>query len=182
MKALILVMGMIGTGKTSLAQRLAREMDMVLISSDPLRKELAGLEPFQRVEEEFQAGLYSPQMTEKVYSTMAEKAREYLEKGKGVVLDATFSEKRWRDMALAVAREGGIPCLLVVTTAPERVVKERLEKRQKERVVSDGRWEIYLKHREKFQMPREEGSLLVLDTREDLDSLVKKVKEVLNGL
>ncbi len=182
MKALILVMGMIGTGKTSLAQRLAREMDMALISSDPLRKELAGVDPFQRVKEDFHRGLYSPQMTEKVYSTMMERAKEHLEKGKGVILDATFARKEWRDMAQTVAREKGVPCLIVVTTAPEEVIRERLEKRQKEKVVSDGRWDIYLKHREKFQMPRDEGPLLVLDTREDLDSLVKKVKEVLNGL
>ena len=62
------------------------------------------------------------------------------------------------------------------------VVKERLDKRKKEEVVSDGRWEIYLKHRERFQEPQDEGPMVVLDTRESLNSLVKTVKEVLNGL
>ncbi len=182
MKALVLVMGMIGTGKTSLAQRLARELDMALISSDPLRKELAGLDPYQRVKEGFGQGLYSPEMTERVYTTMMERAREFLEKEKGVILDATFAQKKWRNMARKLAQERKVPYLIVVTTAPEEVVKERLEKREKEKVVSDGRWDVYLKHRDKFQMPQDEGPLLVLDTREELDSLVKKVKEVLNGL
>jgi len=181
-RALVMVMGMIGTGKTTVAQALAREMGMVLVSSDPIRKELAGLDPYERREEEFETGLYSPEMTERVYTTMKERARDILEKGQGVVLDATFAQKRWRDMARRLAREMGVPHLMVVTTAPQEVVRERLERRKGKKVVSDGRWEIYLKHRERFQMPREEGPLVILDTRENLKSLVNRVKEVLDGL
>jgi len=181
-KALLLVMGMIGTGKTTVAHALARELEMALISSDPMRKELAGLDPYEKREEEFDKGLYSPEMTELVYTTMVERARNALKQGKGVILDATFSQKRWRDMARKMAKELGAPCLLVITTAPPEVVKERLDKRKKEEVVSDGRWEIYLKHRERFQEPQDEGPMVVLDTRESLNSLVKTVKEVLNGL
>ncbi len=182
MKALLLVMGMIGTGKSTLARALAQELGMTLISSDPLRKELAGLDPYEKREEVFGQGLYSPEMTERVYVTMVKRASELLKQGRGVILDATFSQKRWRDLARRMAQELEVPCLLVVTTAPPDVVKERLEKRKGRKVVSDGRWEIYLKHRERFQEPQDEGPMVVLDTRESLNSLVENVKEVLNGL
>ena len=81
-----------------------------------------------------------------------------------------------------MAERLGVPVVLVLVTAPPEIVRERLKAREEQRVVSDGRWEIYLKHREEFQAPEEEGPLVVLDTREDLNSLVKRVGEVLDGL
>ena len=183
MKGIILVMGLIGTGKSTLAKALGEKLRMKVISSDPLRKELAKLDPYQRQEDAFDQGLYSPDMTQKVYQTMLQMAQSILLQGEGVILDATFSQKKWRDMAQNTARRMGVPFLMVVTTAPAPVVRERLTARRKKKVASDGRWEIYLKHGKRFQEPQErEGPKVVVDTQHDLDSLVKIVEEVANVL
>jgi predicted kinase len=182
MKALIIITGMIGTGKTTVANALAKKLNMEVISSDPVRKELAGINPYERKRNDFGQGIYSEEISDKVYSIITQMARSLLIQGKGVVLDATFSKERWRREAISMAKELGIPFILVLVTAPPEIVRERLKAREKQRVVSDGRWEIYLKHQKGFQVPREGGPLVILDTRENLNSLVKRVEEVLNGL
>jgi predicted kinase len=183
MKGIILVMGLIGTGKSTLAGALGEKLAMKVISSDPLRKKLAKLDPFQKREDDFNQGIYSPEMTKKVYQTMIQMAQSHLLLGEGVILDATFSQRKWRDMARNMAQRMEVPFLMVVTEAPPPIVKERLTAREKEKVASDGRWEVYLKHRERFQEPQEgEGPTVVVDTQYDLDSLVKTVKEVTDVL
>lgn len=183
MKGIILVMGLIATGKSTLARALGEKLRMKVISSDPLRKRLARLDPFQRREDDFNQGLYSPEMTQRVYQTMIQMAQSHLLQGEGVILDATFSQKKWRDMARNLAQKMGVPFLMVVTTAPPPIVRERLTARRKKKVASDGRWEIYLKHREMFQEPQKgEGPTVVVDTQHDLDSLVQTVEEVVNVL
>ena len=183
MKGIILVMGLIATGKSTLASALGEKLGMKVISSDPLRKRLAKLDPFQRCEDDFNQGLYSPEMTQRVYQTMLQMAQSHLLQGEGVILDATFSQKKWRDMARNLAKKMGVPFLMVVTTAPPHVVKERLTARREKKAASDGRWEIYVKHREIFQGPQKgEGPTVVVDTQHDLDYLVKTVEEVANVL
>ncbi len=183
MKGVILIMGLIGTGKSTLARALGDKLRMKVISSDPLRKKLAKLDTYQQREDAFDQGLYSPEMTKKVYQTMLHMAQSLLLQGEGVILDATFSQKKWRDMARNMAQKIGVPFLMVITTAPPPVVRKRLTARRKKKVASDGRWEIYLKHRERFQKPQEgEGPKVVVDTQHDLDSLVKIVEEVANVL
>ncbi len=177
------MMGHIGTGKTTLAEALGTRLGMEVISSDLLRKRLAGLNPYQPQRDDFDQGLYTPEMTDLVYETMVRKARPILKEGKGVILDATFSQKRWRALARGLAEEMDIPFLMVLATAPPHVVRERLQARAKERVVSNGRWEIYLRHRERFQEPtEEEGPIVLVDTRQRVETLIERVREAINAL
>ncbi|MEK7281920.1 MAG: AAA family ATPase, partial [Chloroflexota bacterium] len=72
---LIITTGLVATGKTVLAQALARRLGATLISSDPLRKELAGIPHQEHRFEEFGRGIYSRQFTQKTYQEMLHRAR-----------------------------------------------------------------------------------------------------------
>jgi len=100
---LILVGGTPATGKTTLAGALADDLGAVLLSTDHVRKELAGLNPRSSAAAAYQQGIYSPDWTEKTYAEMAARARRLLQRGETVVLDASWNQARHRYAARMLA-------------------------------------------------------------------------------
>ena len=62
---ILVVMGRVGTGKSTIAKQLASELDWPVFSSDEIRKTLAGVPLTQRTPSELRAKVYSAQMTRK---------------------------------------------------------------------------------------------------------------------
>ena len=56
--SLILMSGVTGTGKSTLASELSRRWAMEHVSSNLVRKDLAGIRPLQHRHEPFQEGIY----------------------------------------------------------------------------------------------------------------------------
>jgi predicted kinase len=102
---LILVGGLPGTGKTTLAGLLADELGAVLISSDRVRKELAGMSPRQHAPAPYGEGIYSPEHTERVYLELLGRAERLLARGESVVLDASWHCARHRALAATTAAD-----------------------------------------------------------------------------
>jgi hypothetical protein len=73
---ILVVMGGVGTGKSTIAKRLASQLDWPLFSSDETRKTLAGISPTQRAPSELRAKIYSARMTQKnLQETSGRRAR-----------------------------------------------------------------------------------------------------------
>jgi aminoglycoside phosphotransferase family enzyme/predicted kinase len=100
---LVLVGGLPGSGKSTVASRVAREQGWVLVSSDRLRKELAGLPSTARTGDAFGEGLYDPGHTAATYDALLTRAREALERGETVVVDASWGSAGHRRAAAALA-------------------------------------------------------------------------------
>jgi predicted kinase len=103
---------------------------------------------------------------------MMERAAGHLAKKRGVVLDATFLERRQRGLARDLAAAAGAPMLVAHVTAPEGVVGERLGARSGG--ASDARWDTYLAQRERFEPIDDvpEAQQVALDSTRPLDQLV----------
>ena len=159
----LIFMGGVGTGKSTLARHFERTLEINRFSSDRIRKELAGLPLEKRTPASKREELYSADMSAKTYGTLAEKAVEVLGKGESVILDATFSNARGRREIRERFEDRGYRYLFIESTAPEAIVKKRLEKRsQREGVVSDARLEDYDMLRKRYQPPEEiEDSALI---------------------
>ncbi|MFH1105962.1 MAG: AAA family ATPase, partial [Candidatus Aenigmatarchaeota archaeon] len=110
---IILVAGLPGTGKTSVARELSKKLGAELLRSDVIRKEILGKRTYAQ-EEKFA-----------VYDEMFERA----ERIKNVVLDATFYKEELRNRARKLANALGTELFIVECVCPEELVKERLEKR-----------------------------------------------------
>ena len=100
---LVLVGGLPGTGKSTLAEGVATATGWTVLRSDEVRKELAGLDPTSRAGAEFGEGLYDAAHTERTYAELLDRARIALAAGESVVLDASWTDARRREAARALA-------------------------------------------------------------------------------
>lgn len=148
---LILVGGLPGTGKSTLAKGLAARAGFEVIRSDMVRKELAGVAPHARAGGSFGEGLYTSEWTDRTYAECLRRAEERLFAGKRVIVDATFADEERRQTFLDAARRWGVPALLLVCTSDPQTIKTRLEARRGD--ASDADWSIYLEAAQRWQPP-----------------------------
>lgn len=101
---LVLVGGPPGSGKTTLAGDVADRMGYTMISSDRVRKELAGIAPESSARAPLHEGIYSHGHTRATYDEILARAESLLARGESVVLDASWTDPEDRETAASVAR------------------------------------------------------------------------------
>jgi aminoglycoside phosphotransferase family enzyme/predicted kinase len=147
---LLIMAGLSGTGKTALANVLGKELGLHVISSDAVRKQLAGLAATDHRHEAYGAGIYSREFSRKTYTAMLGQARRLLAEGHSVILDATFLQRERREQAVELARRTGALFFCIETRADTEVVRRRLLAREHdESALSDALWETYLMQAER---------------------------------
>ena len=136
---LVLVCGLPGTGKSTLAHKLAKRTNATLLRTDSVRKEL------------FDESRYTEDEKEIVYRTIFLMTR-YLLPWQNVVIDGTFYKREIRHRVYELARQRGNEMRVVECTCPEHVIKRRMERRgTRVRVLSDADYEVYLKIKHLFE-------------------------------
>ncbi len=138
---LVLVGGLPGTGKSTLAQALASAAGFSLIRSDLVRKELAGLPPLQPVPNHLRDQVYSPQETDRTYAECLRRAEALLFSGGRALVDATFRKEEHRRPFGQLGRQLCVPCLFIHCQADATLVQQRLALRRAD--ASDADWDIY---------------------------------------
>jgi len=176
-KPLALVfMGRVASGKSTLAGAVARELGWRVVSSDVVRKTMAMVPLHERADEECRRSLYSPGMTDAVYETMIDAARDTLRSGHGVIIDATFSRRSCRDRLREMLGEGSV--IWLVMEADEADAARRLmERDQMDGVVSDARIGDHQLLNDAFEEPDElpcPGKFTVR-TDTDVETVLRKL-------
>ncbi len=174
---LFMTTGLVGTGKTTVAQALGKRLGLVVISSDIVRKRLAGIPVTEHRFEEYRGGIYAEDFSRRTYDEMFAEAEKFLSQGQSVILDASFKKREYRLQAKALAGEMGAEFFVIECVLNEKTVKERLELRLKEETTSDGRWEIFGLQKQEFdkvvEFPSE--SRIIVDTSEPVDKVVELI-------
>ena len=127
---LVVTFGLSGSGKTWVSGQLMAAMPAMRIRSDLERKRMFGLSESERSDSAVGAGLYSKNASQRVYRHLCETAGMILKAGHNVILDAAFLHASERAMAIAVAQDCGVPCVLLAVTAPNEVLRKRIQARE----------------------------------------------------
>jgi aminoglycoside phosphotransferase family enzyme/predicted kinase len=146
---LVLIGGLPGTGKSTLAQALAKRANFHLIRSDLMRKELVGLSAQNSARSPFAGGIYAAVWTERTYAECLRRTEKLLFEGNRVIVDATFAEEKRRQAFLETAEGLAVPAIFFVCQANPEVVRRRLECRRGD--ASDADWSIYQKVSERWE-------------------------------
>ncbi|MEX0684348.1 MAG: AAA family ATPase [Dehalococcoidia bacterium] len=182
---LVITCGLAGTGKSTVARNVARRIDAVVLSSDVIRKQMSGLDPRERVLDDFRAGLYSATRTDRTYDALFDDAREHLMAGRSVVLDASFLRRQHRRAATRLARETGAQFACVEVSARESAIRERLAGRlARGRDASDARWDIYVQQKRRYQHPTEvpRERLVKVDNTRPRSATVRTILDALRTI
>ena len=170
--------GLSGTGKSTAAATLAGRIGGAYVSSDAVRKQLAGIEPTDHSgAAPVGEGMYSDEATARTYEEMLRRARAHLAAGRPVVLDATHGRAADRAAAIAVAEEAGVPSLIVELRLSDDAALARIEQRQADPLAtSDAGREVYAHQQETFEAPTaSEGRRLALDAAQDPGTLAAEI-------
>ncbi|HSR84905.1 MAG TPA: AAA family ATPase [Streptosporangiaceae bacterium] len=137
---LVLVGGPPGTGKTTLADDAGARLGWAVLSSDRIRKELAGLPVDADGRSAFGTGIYTSEWTARTYDELLHRAGELLARGESAVLDASWSSAELRSAAAELARATHAHLVELRCAAVPEVADRRL--RTRPRGLSDAGPEI----------------------------------------
>lgn len=126
---LIVVGGLPGTGKSTLAAALGETLGAVVLRSDVIRKELAGLAPDRSAAAAFGEGIYGTGATIAAYREMLARAEVALGLGETVVLDASWADTARRDEARRTAAAAAADVVELCCVAPASVAADRIRLR-----------------------------------------------------
>ncbi|WP_280368640.1 AAA family ATPase [Nocardia wallacei] len=126
---LALVGGLPGTGKSTVAQALARETGAILLSSDHIRAGRRAQGVLAGPAGVYGGGAYRPEARAQVYAVMRAEAETLLEAGRSVVLDASWGDADERDRAAHLATDTHADLVEICCTAPASVTTARITAR-----------------------------------------------------
>jgi predicted kinase len=142
---LVVVCGLPGTGKTTVAREITERLDARLLRTDVVRKDL------------FDDPAYTEAETEAVYAELFDRATAALA-DESVVLDATFRTEAFRTGAREAAQSADAAFRLVGVKCADEVVRERIHARSDD--ASDADVAVYEQFRETYD-PVEDADLVV---------------------
>jgi aminoglycoside phosphotransferase family enzyme/adenylate kinase family enzyme len=174
---LFITVGLVGSGKSALAQALAGRLGLVVLASDVIRKRLVDIPVTEHRFGRFETGIYTPDFSRKTYDTMFAEARSILADGDSVILDASFIQAGDRLAAQRLATETGADFLVIECALDENTTKKRLQERSRQASVSDGRWEIYGPQKKKFEPVVEIAApnRVIIDTSKPVSESVRQI-------
>lgn len=174
---ILLMSGLSGSGKTTVARLLAQQIGAVHIRSDAVRKHLAGIELNQRGDDDgsYGGGIYTPEMTQKTYDRLLELALLLAGQGFSIILDAKYDRQADRQAVITQAKLQNLRVKIVQCTAPMELLRDRLNTRKGD--IADATAAILadqLKSYEGFT-EAEQTYVISIDTSCDLISQLQKV-------
>jgi predicted kinase len=165
--ALVMLAGLPGTGKSTLARRLAEALPAVIIESDRVRQTL------------FDPPGYGAEESRRVHLVCHILMGWYLRHYYHVVYDATNLYEYHRQLVYRLAERSGARLVVAEVIASEDVVRQRLAPHRREpssrENYSDADWDVYVTMRRRAEPIRRQH--LRLDTSQgDLDSAIQELR------
>jgi aminoglycoside phosphotransferase family enzyme/predicted kinase len=132
---LVIVGGLPGTGKSTLAGALGDELGWTVLRTDEVRKQRAGVGPREHRPSSYGVGMYDRSTSDATYAAVFERAAALLSRGSSVIIDGSFSCRRWRADARALAVRASADLSELRCVLPTRAATARLAARGED--VSD---------------------------------------------
>jgi hypothetical protein len=170
---LLIVRGLTGTGKSTLATAISDSFGFELLQTDALRQELFGASQQPAA---FDRDGYRIENRMKVYDEMFDRAGKLLADRVSVVLDGTFLTTKLRAHAMLLARRYEATPVLIHCACPDTVARERIATRlAASRSPSESRPEFVPRQRERNEVDPPGADACQVDTVASLPLMLEQV-------
>jgi len=144
---LLITCGLPGTWKTETSQEISKIKEYPILRTDLIRLQVL------KNEDIFDAKVAgNMSKRELVYDEMFRQAEDLAQKGKGVILDATFVTQKLRRRAAEIAAKNKIPFVILQTSCSENASITRILRRTKQKYESNALTkQAYLNNKKKFE-------------------------------
>jgi len=144
---LLITCGLPGTWKTETSQEISKIKEYPILRTDLIRLQVL------KNEDIFDAKVAgNMSKRELVYDEMFRQAEDLAQKGKGVILDATFVTQKLRRRAAEIAAKNKIPFVILQTSCSENASIARILRRTKQKYESNALTkQAYLNNKKKFE-------------------------------
>ncbi len=160
--ALVVLVGLPGSGKSRVAEELRARTGAVVLESDDLRRLL------------FPRRTYSAEESRRLFAAIHQATDQLLSKGVSVVSDATNLEERERMPLYEMAGRRRARLVLVHVTAPGSVIRRRLVRRDAAGISrSEADVRVYERMRSRFEEVQQEHHLV--DTSRDIQPALARI-------
>ena len=160
---IILILGLPGTGKTTFAEALAKEIGAKHFNSDKTRIVLG------------KTGQYDTATKSSIYTHMLGEVESLLIKHGIVIVDATFYQEKLRAPFQRLASSLGIPIKYIQIKSDPAIVASRMKTKRK---YSEADFEVY-KHIKNQYEPLDKAHLTLWSDQLSLETMVEKAKDFL---
>jgi len=155
---LIVIFGLPGTGKTTFATALSNQLGIKHFNTDIIRS-LSG-----------KSQQYDKENKALIYDEILKLTSLEFEKGKSVIVDATFYKKKLRKRFKVLAQEYDASVKWIEVCAGEEVVKKRVSKKRR---YSEADFAVYQMIKSQFE-PMEEKYIQLFSGQEEMPDLIEK--------
>jgi len=181
---LIVIFGIIASGKSTLAEMLSHITGAPVLSGDRTRKHKAGVSATTSLANTPYSGAYDEEMTTRVYQTLYRHADMVLGSQRPAIIDATCSKVEQRKQFRKLAEIHNIRLLMVECTVSQEKCRKRLLERETKPGISDARLNILESFMANYERPGElpEDIFLQLNTDSGTETVENLATSVLNRL
>ena len=130
--AIVITHGLSGSGKSTLSQALLEQTGAVRIRTDVERTRQSPRSSRVADGRRIDAGLYAPEVTRALYAHLRELARAAIGAGWRVIIDGAFLKRWQRQEFRALAKDLGIPFVIVSFGASVATLRDRITHRTRE--------------------------------------------------
>lgn len=121
--------GVSGSGKSTQAERFAAENNAIHISSDIERKRIFGLRVTAESGSQLAKGIYTSSANQRTYKKLLDLAKEIIDAGYSVIVDASFLKRKYRDMFYYLALENELAFQILHCDATKSDLETRVRER-----------------------------------------------------
>lgn len=172
---LILMSGLSGSGKSTVAKYIARTIGAIQIRSDAVRKHLAEI----TLDELGSDNIYTAEMTRKTYEHLLQLGITLAKEGFTVILDAKYGRSSLRQPVILQANLHHIPIRIIQCTAPESILRDRVNQRVDD--ISDATADLIASQQANWESftTAEQAYVIEIDTSQT--NWLEKLNSTLNG-
>ncbi len=124
-----ITMGLSGSGKSYRARQIVDRHGFIRLRSDVVRKQIYGLDPHRQSDRKQWTELYSAEASQKTFESLSARAKQLLQNGFDVIVDATFLKRKYRQPFQVLAQELGAEFGIVSCSAPIDELSRRIRHR-----------------------------------------------------
>jgi len=162
---IVLICGLPGVGKTTIAKNLAPLIDAVILSTDKIRKELIPNPTYTKEERKL------------IYDVMVLIAAHLQNSGINIILDATFNKEYFRNKVKQRIRVPRDEFFIIECVCPEDIIFSRIKNRKED--YSDADISVYKKMKKIYESV--EADHITVDTSLNTTGNVKNIARLLRS-